>query len=526
MLLARSAHVSDTRVAVIGAGVGGLAAALVLAARGLHVTVLETGEAAGGKLRPVEVEGRLIDAGPTVFTMRWVFDDLMEELGIAQDELPRLQPLSVLARHAWAYDGSRLDLYADTALTSEAIAAFASPAEARRFRSFCKEAARVYRALEGPHIRSTRPHLGRMVSDLGVRGLAVLTRIGAFATLASNLGRRFDDPRLQQLFARYATYCGSSPWAAPATLMLVAHVEQQGVWSVAGGMGALAQALARLVARHGGTIRYSSDCTAIETQGGRVTAVRVADERLPVHAAIFNGDCSALPALLGEASGSVAPPVPVRRRSLSAVTWAAVARPSGFPLVRHNVFFDSDYGSEFEDIFQRRSLPGRGTVYVCAQDREDQSRTPGEAERLLLLMNAPADGDRRREDAAEIDACETRCLQLMRGCGLQLSLNRTRLRRTPQDFERLYPGTGGALYGAASDGWMAVFRRPGAATAVRGLYLAGGSVHPGPGVPMAAMSGRIAAATLMADLGSMPRFQPVRIGGGMSTRSATTALTP
>ncbi len=517
---------SDTHVAVIGAGVGGLVTALILASRGLRVTVVETGERPGGKLRPVRVDGHTIDAGPTVFTMRWVFDDLMEELGLPSDALPQLQPLSVLARHAWAYDGSQLDLHADRQRTADAIAAFSSPAEARRFLAFSTEAARVYRALEGPHIRSTRPGVGRMVADLGVRGLTVLTRLGAFASLAGNLSRRFGDPRLQQLFARYATYCGSSPWTAPATLMLVSHVEQQGVWAVQGGMGALAESLAALVQKAGATIRYGTACTGVETADGRVSALILGQhERLPVDAAVFNGDCAALPALLGSASATVPRPIPVRSRSLSAVTWATVARPEGFPLVRHNVFFDSDYGSEFDDIFQRRSLPGRGTVYVCAQDRHDAGLPTGSPERLLLLMNAPADGDRRQSDEAEVDACETRCLQLMRRCGLQLSLSRARLRRTPTDFGRLYPGTGGALYGEASNGWMAVFRRPGASTAVKGLYLAGGSVHPGPGVPMAAMSGRIAAATLMADLASMRRSHLVRIAGGMSTRSATTAFT-
>jgi 1-hydroxycarotenoid 3,4-desaturase len=145
-----------------------------------------------------------------------------------------------------------------------------------------------------------------------------------------------------------------------------------------------------------------------------------------------------------------------------------------------------------------------------------------------MLVNAPPDGDCRSFDDPETDACQARSLDLLRRCGLTLQIDHPHqvLRRTPVDFHRLFPATGGALYGPSTHGWMALFRRAAAATALPGLYLAGGSVHPGPGVPMAAMSGRLAAATLMARLGSTQRSSRVRIAGGTSMRSATTAATP
>jgi 1-hydroxycarotenoid 3,4-desaturase len=209
------------------------------------------------------------------------------------------------------------------------------------------------------------------------------------------------------------------------------------------------------------------------------------------------------------------------------VTWAIHARTSGFPLVRHNVFFDDDYRSEFDDIFRARRLPERGTVYVCAQDREDLAADPGGRERLLCLVNAPADGDRRKFDATEIDPCEVRSLALLQRCGLHLDIQTAQQvrRTTPADFNRLFPATGGALYGPATHGWMTLFRRSGATSRLPGLYLAGGSVHPGPGVPMAAMSGLLAAETLMGHLDSTSRSRRVVISGGMSTRSAMTAGT-
>jgi 1-hydroxycarotenoid 3,4-desaturase len=175
---------------------------------------------------------------------------------------------------------------------------------------------------------------------------------------------------------------------------------------------------------------------------------------------------------------------------------------SGFALSRHNVFFSRHYEAEFTDLFVRRTVPAAPTVYVCAQDRETVAApAPGEAERLLCLINAPATGDQHAFDAEETAQCLNRTLKQLQQCGLQVSEPAQQVMTTPADFNRLYPGTGGALYGQATHGWQAAFRRAGARSSIPGLYLAGGSIHPGPGLPMAALSGCHAAACLRADLG-------------------------
>ena len=216
-----NARPSAHRVVVVGAGIGGLCSALLLAARGLSVTLVEAAPTPGGKMRRLSVDGADIDAGPTVFTMRWVFDQILAEAGTTLESLVQLRKLDVLARHAWRGHADTLDLHADPARSAEAIGRFSSPAEARRYLAFCAESARVYRCLEGPHIRSGRPSLVQMIKDLGGPGLSTLSALGPLASLWQSLGRHFHDPRLRQLFARYATYCGASPWQAPATLMLV-----------------------------------------------------------------------------------------------------------------------------------------------------------------------------------------------------------------------------------------------------------------------------------------------------------------
>jgi 1-hydroxycarotenoid 3,4-desaturase len=291
--------------------------------------------------------------------------------------------------------------------------------------------------------------------------------------------------------------------------MLVAHVEQDGVWLVNGGMHQLARAFARIAERLGVRFRYHSEVCEIELERGRAGAVRLVDgERIAADAIVINGDVNAV--ATGRFGGAVrraVPPTPVSDRSLSALTWTLVAKTDGFPLSRHTVFFSQDYPAEFDDIFVRRRLPNRPTVYVCGQDRNAHSSDPPNGrERLLCLVNAPAVGDRHTFTRAEIDQCAESTFDLLEQCGLRIHREPDQTRvTTPADFERLFPATGGALYGRASHGWMASFSRPGARSKVRDLYLAGGSTHPGPGVPMAALSGRQAAASVIADRVSTKR---------------------
>jgi 1-hydroxycarotenoid 3,4-desaturase len=302
--------------------------------------------------------------------------------------------------------------------------------------------------------------------------------------------------------------------------MLIAHVEQDGVWSVEGGMHALARALEALAIRRGAAFHHDAEVSEILSANGSVSGVRLrTGAEIAASAVIANADAAALASgLFGSAAARGLSAIPAEARSLSAVTWAAVARTSGFPLTRHNVFFSCDYEREFRDL--AHGVANDPTVYVCAQDRDGACDGP---ERLLMLVNAPAHGD---VAAVAIRAAEQAMRRRIDACGLSVDWQPQDCAVTdPAGFARLLPATGGALYGRASHGWMASFRRPGAATALPGLYLAGGSVHPGPGVPMAALSGRLAVDHLLGDRASTRRFHPGATAGGTSTRSATMAVT-
>ena len=508
------------RVVVVGAGIAGLVSAFALSARGLEVTLLERGAAPGGKMRQVGIGPSRIDSGPTVFTMRWVFDELFASAGKNFSDHVRLRPLDTLARHAWD-ENNRLDLFADERRSVEAIGDFAGAAEAARYRTFCRDTRRIYDILEKPFLRAPQPSMSGLIGANGFRGLMRLPQLKPFSSMWSALSQYFHDPRLRQLFGRYATYCGSSPFKAPATLMLVAHVEREGVWSIDGGMHGLARALAGSAEALGAAIRYNEEAAEVLTSGGRVCGVRLASgERIEADAVIINADVAAVAGgFFGIDARRAAAATPARARSLSALTWSVVAQADGFPLRRHNVFFSRDYAAEFDDIFRRDRLPREPTVYVCAQDRDDATAGDPAEERLLVLVNAPANGDRHSYGAAEVEQCAQQTFGLLERCGLRIRRRpETTEVTTPVDFNKLFPATGGALYGRNSHGWTASFRRPGARTRIPRLYLAGGSTHPGPGVPMAALSGRSAVACLMEDLGSICQSPKTAMPGGISMR--------
>ncbi|MEE4662189.1 MAG: phytoene desaturase family protein [Halieaceae bacterium] len=506
------------RVAVIGAGMAGLSATLRLLAAGREVVLIEGADYAGGKMRQVDTPAGPVDSGPTVFTMRSVFEELLAGLDLCLEDVVTARPLNLLARHAW--DGAgHLDLFADRDASAQAIGEFAGAREAKGYLAFCKQAGQIFDLLEPAMLRAPRPSplsLSWRARGAGITGLLGLR---PFTSMWKALGEHFRDPRLQQLFGRYATYCGSSPWQSPATLMLIAHLEQEGVWQLDGGMQSLAQGLARVARKRGAEFHDSDWVADIDVRAGRVAGLRtVAGRYIACDAVVCTADLGALRAgKLGEAArGAV--PGKQRQRSLSAVTWSMAAETQGFPLAYHTVFFSSDYKAEFDALFGRQQIPAEPTIYVCAQDRLEQGSGPAGSERIFCLANAPAIGDSHRFSDEEVAECQQSMFRKLQDCGLQVTPTSTPLVRTPSDFAARFPGSGGAIYGQATHGWLSAFQRPGARSRLPGLYLAGGGVHPGAGVPMVTLSGMLAADAVLSDPALTSRSWPGVTAGGTSMR--------
>jgi 1-hydroxycarotenoid 3,4-desaturase len=460
--------------------------------------------------------------------MRWVFDAILAQAGASLDDHLVLSRAEILARHSWE-DGSTFDLNVDKQATADAIGQLVDAQEAKGYLAFCQRTAEVFQSLDASFLRDPSPSPLGLARSAGLSGLVALARIKPFTTLWRVIESYFRDPRLRQLFGRYATYCGSSPFEAPGPLMLIAHVEQTGVWLVEGGMIRIAAMLEGLARDRGAVFSYGADVAEIAITDGAATGVRLASgEVLQADAVVFNGDPAALfSGMLGSPATSAVSPWRPKQRSLSALTWSIAGKADGFALSRHTVFFSGDYKSEFTDILNQHRLPSDPTIYVCAQDRnaaQESEQTVSGDERLFLLVNAPARADELPLNDAEIASCEKRVTKRLARAGLSIAAPAAkRTVTTPQDFARMFPGSGGALYGKASHGWAASFERPGARSSIPGLYLTGGAVHPGPGVPMAALSGSHAAQAVLRDLASTATFHATATPGGTSTPSAKMA---
>ncbi len=523
----------NSRIIIIGAGIGGLSAAIRLAAAGQSVSVVEAQVTPGGKMRTLPgapnadgSPGPPVDAGPTVLTLRSVFDDLFACARARLDDHLTLIPQPRLARHFWP-DGSRLDLFTDPDQSAQAIAEFSGSKSADQFRRFNRLAQSAYAAFSGPMIHAARPNPAT-VALAALRHPAAWPALIPGRSLQALLTASFTDPRLRQLFGRYATYVGGLPQKSPAVLSLIWAAEAQGVWAVQGGMARLAQELAALATRLGVQIHYGQSVQQITRQNGHVAEVVLSNGRaLRADRVVFNGDPAALLAgLLGPGPQQSLPPVAAHPRSLSAVVWAfaAALSPDAPDLAHHNVFFTADPDTEFLPL-SRGDLPSAASLYLCAQDRDmglPPNTTPT-VERFQIILNAPP---RTSFTAKDIAQCRALIFPTLARHGLTFPPQTDRALTTPPGFATLFPGSQGAIYGRSPHGTFASFQRPTARTQLPGLYLAGGGAHPGAGVPMAALSGLHAAEAILTDQTSALPWPQTAMRGGMSMVCRLTGRAP
>lgn len=511
---------------VIGAGIAGLCSAARLVAAGFDVTVLERASAPGGKIRSVPTVAGPSDAGPTVMTLRPVFEEVFAALGARLNDCLTIRRSPVLARHFWP-DGSTLDLTSDSAANTAAIEAFSDAANARGYRRFHRQTQALFNSFRGPMMERARPVLPELVATV-LRKPSLITAMAPWRSLQAHLNRLFPDPRLAQLFGRYATYVGGSPLRSPALLGLIWQAESAGVWHVEGGLAQLPKAIEQLCIQKGVTVLYNSEAEEILCQDGTVTGVALeGGRRLRADVVVFNGDPRALAeGALGPAAARVAPQTQTAPRSLSALVWSFAATVSGPALTHHNVIFSKDNADEFRQL-QSGRVPTDPTIYICAQDRGGDSRPKrGAPERFEMIINAPP-LDAATGPELDFETCQTRTFRTLARLGLHFDpLPGPEALTTPRDFAERYPESLGSLYGQSPHGLTASLSRPQARTPIQGLYLAGGGAHPGAGIPMAALSAKHAVEEILSARTSRLAFRPTATPGGMSTASATMAPGP
>jgi phytoene desaturase len=468
-----------SRIVVVGAGVGGLGVAARLAAAGHRVVVHERSAAVGGKLAVYARDGFVFDTGPSLLTLPQVFDGLPLNL----------EPLDPVVRHVFP-DGTVLDSSSSPDVFRSRIAAALGADAAADWARFWRRAERIWSA-------SWRSVLRRPITPASLAALA--WRVGDLAAIAPGrslhaLGRRYlRDPRLRMMLDRYATYAGADPRRAPAALAAIPYAELAfGGWYLPGGLGTLAGALRDRCASLGVRIELSSPVSRICTSDDRVTGVLAGGRFEPAELVVSNVDALTtyrdllpVPSRLGALAD----------RSLAGFVLLLGVRGETPSLAHHTVFFPRHYRAEFDAIFGspgRRAAPASDPAILVTRAVDPAVHPPGD-EAWFVLVNAPRQGtdwaavDWRRPGLAEAYAAHL--LNLLAARGLDV---RDRLRfletRTPADLEDATATPGGAIYGTAGG-----LVRPANRGPVRGLWLVGGSAHPGGGLPMVTLSAQIVA---------------------------------
>ena len=483
-----------SRVVVVGAGVGGLAVAARLAAGGHAVTVLERSTTVGGKLAAYErrtPDGVFrFDTGPSLLTLPHVFADLFAACGADLRERLDLVRLDPVVRHRFG-DGTVLDSTSDHDEFTDRIGATLGAGAARDWRWLWRRAERVWRA-------SWRDVLtADLDSPLALARLSWRVRdlaaIAPGATLRGVGRRTLGDPRLRVMLDRYATYAGADPRRAPAALLAVPYAElAYGGWYVRGGLATLAAGLRALAESAGAVVRTGEGVERIRVEGGRTTGVQLAGGGfVPADIVVANADARHV---YGELLSDPRRAAAHRERSLAGFVLLLGVRGSTGS-AHHTVTFPAgDYDREFDAVFSGR-LADDPAVFVTVAD--DPAVRPAGHEAWFVLVNAAPHGtgpgrlDWRAPGVA--DAYADRVLGLLAARGTDVR-DRLVFRevRTPADLQDATGAPGGAIYGTPGHRLL----RPGNRGPARGLYLVGGSVHPGGGLPMVALSAAIVATTI------------------------------
>jgi len=478
---------------VVGAGVGGLAAAARLARRGHRVTVCEQAARVGGKLGLLARDGFRFDTGPSLLTMPHVFEELFAATGDPMASVLTLRPVDPVARYRFG-DGTGFESSSDLP-TMVANLDRLSPGSGADWVRFIDRASKTWAASRRPFLESALDGPRSLITrETRPRDLFA---VSPWLTLRRLARRHFDDPRLVTFVDRYATYTGSDPRRAPAALAVVPYVEHTfGAWYVEGGLAGLGDALADRAVACGARVLTSTDVVQVETPGGRVDGVHLADgARLPAEVVVANVDARLLYETLVRDTRTRRARRRLRRAppSLSGFVMLLGVRGRTPGLHHHTVLFPRDYDAEFDDLFGPYPRPVRDpTLYVSVPD--DSAVAPPDHEAWFVLVNAPRQGQGGIDwDAPGFaEQYADRLMDLLAERGVDLG-GRVLFREiiTPGDLERRTRAAGGAIYGTSSNGPRATFLRPANRSPVPGLFLVGGSSHPGGGLPLVALSARI-----------------------------------
>lgn len=477
-------------IKIIGAGLGGLAASCLLAKQGHDVTILEKNSNPGGKINEIRSHGFRFDTGPSLLTMPFILEKLFDFCDEEISDYLDIRPLDPICRYFYP-NGSQFDCYQDSGVNIAQIQQFA-PDDVQAYKKFQQYSQQLYERTKEAFLFN--PLYG--LSDLGELNPLDFLKIDAFKTVSERIDLMFESTELRKFFKRFTTYNGSSPYQAPATLNVIPHVElAMGGYYIEGGMYALIEALVKLTRKFSITIRNNTEIAAIETQKGKISGVR--DTSGDYHRAdlvVSNADAAEtyLEILDGDNKLSAWKKSKMTNLepSCSAFVMLLGTDKKYNALTHHNIFFSEDYQREFKQIFEEKVMPDDPTIYIANTSESNPGHAPKNGSNLFVLVNAPYLSDRYSWEKQK-ETYYTNVLKKLQVRGLTDLSDHIVYSKciTPKDFYQQYRSNRGSIYGTSSNNKLSAFMRPrNKCRSIKGLYLVGGSTHPGGGIPLVTLS--------------------------------------
>ena len=497
---------SMSKIVVIGAGVGGMSAAISLAKYGHDVHIFESSDRSGGKCRTEWIGDYAFDTGPSLLTIPAVYRDLFLKTGKRLEHILELQPVDPAFDYHFS-DGSRIT-FPNLSLPKvcQSIENAFGKVPADQWHRLMQRAERMWDVSRGPFVESELAPIPQLIRRKGF--IRDLRTIAPFTSLRSYVSKYVDDPRLQQIVDRYATYSGSDPRKVPAVLLTIAFIETSfGAWHIKGGLGQLSVALEERARLLNVKFSFNNPVAKIDHDGKRATGVTLlSGEKISADYVVANADAehvytTLLPTTLAATRTEVKK---LRRATKSLAGFSLLlgldnsklSSPAE-KLQHHNVYFPSNYDAEFDQIFTEKVPVGDPTIYICAPNDPLMVRGDGASakEAWFVLVNAP-----RHEPANGYDWSHgggeyaQHIVKKMDGLGLRVSERIDVMEfRTPLDLQNSVNAPGGSIYGTSSNGPRSAFLRAANRSPLKGLYCVGGSAHPGGGLPLVGISAEIVA---------------------------------
>ncbi len=480
----------DKKAIVIGAGIGGIGAAIRLAVSGYHVQVFEQALIPGGKISTLVKDGFRWDTGPSLFTLPAMVDELFTLAGEDPREHFQYSRLHSSCKYFWD-DGTIINAWQDTTRFADEIEE-QTGVEATHVHSFLEKSKRLYQLTADVFLFHSLHRIRNYLSKSFRNSMLYINELDAFTSMHLRNRRWFSNSKVVQLFDRYATYNGSDPWQTPATLNIIAHLEHNiGAFFPAKGMYSIVETLYNLALRKGVKFSFNTRVKEVMVENSRVVGIKTDQGLMAADVVVSNVDVMNFYKYLLPRIKAPSSTLKSQRSSSALIFYWAVNRT--FPqLDVHNILFANDYRQEFDHLFHRKTISPDLTVYIFISSKKVMTDAPEGMENWYVMINAPENvGQDWEALAAEARQNIIGRINTVLGVDIESHIAHESM-ADPRTIEKNTGSWGGSLYGNSSNNPFAAFmRHPNFSRRIRNLYFTGGSVHPGGGIPLCLASARI-----------------------------------